>query len=297
MRPRGSDALSARGFAPPAYLIAKAAQILLISVIAGGLFWLVWLYASGLRDPRYLDGWILAGGMAAQILFHLALRRGRLSPKSAARWRKVHIFMGYLLIAAFISHSDVSLPDSKYEWFLWIAFVIVTASGLFGTYLAWSLKARRQIDDGVTYDRIPALRADLARAIDAAVAEANPAAATIALPGLPHEAWIKDLYATRLRHFFKHEHHNIAHLIGSQRHLQRLTGEIDKLSRYVDQSSQDKLAVIRQLVIEKDKLDFARVQLGLTRVWLFIHVPVTYSLVVLVVLHVVVVYAFSSGDW
>jgi hypothetical protein len=28
-----------------------------------------------------------------------------------------------------------------------------------------------------------------------------------------------------------------------------------------------------------------------------VHVPVTYSLIVLTVLHVIVVYAFSSGPW
>jgi hypothetical protein len=76
-----------------------------------------------------------------------------------------------------------------------------------------------------------------------------------------------------------------------------LTDEIDNLSGYVDQQSQEKLAAIKNLVIEKDRLDFARVYLGLTKGWLFIHVPVTYGLTVLTVLHVLVVYAFSSGAW
>jgi hypothetical protein len=58
-----------------------------------------------------------------------------------------------------------------------------------------------------------------------------------------------------------------------------------------------KLAAIKDLVVEKDWLDFARVYLGLTKGWLFVHVPVTYSLIVLTVLHVIVVYAFSSGPW
>jgi len=73
--------------------------------------------------------------------------------------------------------------------------------------------------------------------------------------------------------------------------------EIDNLSRYVDQQSQEKLAAIKNLVVEKDRLDFARVYLGLTKGWLFVHVPVTYALIVLTVLHVLVVYAYSSGAW
>lgn len=279
------------------YLTRLTVQGLLIATISGGLLWLVWIYGNGLRDPRYLDGWVLACGMGLQLYFHIAIKRGTLSPKSAVRWRKMHIFVGYLLIGAFISHSDFSLPDTGFEWALWTGFVLVTLSGIFGAYLAWSLKTKGRIDEGVSYDRIPTLRAELARDAQVAVAESDPAAAQIALPGLPHNAWIMDLYTTHLWDFFQGPRNFTAHLIGSQRPLERLTDEIDNLSRYVDQQSQEKLAAIKNLVVEKDRLDFARVHLGLTKAWLFVHVPVTYALIVLTVLHVLVVYAFSSGAW
>jgi hypothetical protein len=181
--------------------------------------------------------------------------------------------------------------------------VLVTLSGIFGTYLAWSLRVRHGIDERISYDRIPSLRADLARDVRAAVAETESAAAQIALPGLPalpgvpQDAWIMDLYTNHLRDFFQGQRNFRAHLIGSQRPLKRLTDEIDNLSPYVDQQSREKLAAIKTLVVEKDRLDFARVHLGLTRAWLFVHVPVTYSLIVLTVLHVLVVYAYSSGLW
>ncbi len=133
--------------------------------------------------------------------------------------------------------------------------------------------------------------------VEAALAKSDPAADAIALPAPPHDAWIMDLYTTHLRDFFQGPRNFTAHLIGSQRPLKRLTDEIDNLSRYVDQQGQEKLAAIKSLVVEKDRLDFARVYLGLTRAWLFVHVPVTYSLIVLAVLHVLVVYAYSSGAW
>jgi hypothetical protein len=275
----------------------------LIAAISGALLWIVWIYGNGLRDPRYLDGWVLAGGMSVQLYFHFAIKTARLSPKSAMRWRKIHIFLGYLLIAAFISHSDFSLPDSGFEWALWSGFVLVAVSGIFGAYLAWSLKAKGRIDESITYDRIPTLRAELARDVHAAVADTEPATAQITLPGLPplpglpHDAWIMDLYSNHLRKFFQGPRNFTAHLIGSQRPLNQLTDEIDKLSRYVDQQGQERLAAIKNLVVEKDRLDFARVYLGLTRGWLFVHVPVTYALIALTVLHVLVVYSFSSGAW
>ena len=278
------------------YLNSQTVQGLLIAVFSVGMFWLVWIYGNGLRDPRYLDGWVLAGGMSLQLGFHIAIKTS-LSPKSVMRWRKIHIFLGYLLIAAFISHSDFSLPDTGFEWALWAGFVLVTLSGIFGAYLAWSLQAKRVIDERVNYDRIPTRRAELARDVHAAVTKIDPAVAAIGLPVPPYDAWIMDLYTNHLRDFFRGPRNVTAHLIGSQRPLKQLTDELDDLSRYVDKQSQEKLAAIKNLVVEKDRLDFAHVYLGLTRSLLFVHVPVTYALIVLTVLHVLVVYAFSSGAW
>ena len=113
--------------------VSQAIQGLLIAAIAIGLFSLVSIYGDGLRDPRYLDGWVLAGGVFLQLFFHTAMKTARLSTRSAMRWRKLHIFVGYLLIAAFLSHSDFSLPDTSLEWALWASFVLVTLSGIFGT--------------------------------------------------------------------------------------------------------------------------------------------------------------------
>lgn len=297
MRARASDALiGGSGLGLAGYLISRTVQGLLIAAISGGLFWLVWIYGNGLRDPRYLDGWVLAGGMALQLSFHIA-KTTSLSLKSAMRWRKVHIFAGYLVVAAFISHSDFSLPETGFEWALWTSFVLVTLSGILGTYLVWSQRAKGRIDEAVSYERIPILRAELKRAFLATVTESGPPDAAINLPGLPYDAWIKDLCTTNLEEFFQGPRNFTAHLIGSQRPLKRQTDAVDILSRYVDQQSQAKLAAIRNLVVEKDRLDFTRVSLGLTRGWLFVHVPVTYALIVLTVAHVLVVYAFSSGVW
>ena len=295
---RAADrSIGGRGPVTSGFLIGRTVQGLMFAATSGGLFWLVWIYGNGLRDPRYLDGWVLAGGMSLQLCFHIAIKTASLSPKSAMRWRKVHIFLGYLLIAAFISHSDFSLPDTGFEWALWACFVLVTLSGIFGTYLAWSQQAKHAIDERVGYDRISTRRAELAHDVQVAVAQIDPAAASIALPAPPHDAWIMDLYTNHLRDFFQGPRNVAAHLIGSQRPLKQLTDEIDNLSRYVDRQSQEKLAAIKNLVVEKDRLDFARVNLGLTKGWLFVHVPVTYALIVLTVLHVLVVYAFSSGAW
>jgi hypothetical protein len=273
---------------------AKAA---LIAAASAALFTAVWLYGAGLRDARYLDGWLLAAGMILQIYFHVAIKTTRLSPKAVARWRAFHVIIGYVLIAAFLSHANFSLPDTGMEWALWFGFFLVAISGVFGTYLSWSLKARHGLTAGFNFDRIPTRREEIAKEVHAAVTQDAAPSHDLPLPDLPYDVWILDLYANHLRDFLQAPRYLTAHLLGAQNPGQRLIDEIETLSRFVDPSRQEKLAAIKDLVIEKDRLDFARAYLLLTKGWLFVHVPVTYALVIISVLHVVVVYAYSSGAW
>lgn len=201
------------------------------------------------------------------------------------------------MIAAFLMHSDFSLPDTEMEWALWTCFVLVAMSGLFGSYLAWSLKSKRGIDETMDDERILARRAEMVRDVHAAIFATDPAAEAIPLPALPYDHWIADLYTHRLRDFFEGHRNAAAHVIGSRRPLEQLSREIDELSKYVDRRNQEKLTVIKNLVIEKDRLDFTSVFLGLSRGWLWLHVPITYALIVLSILHVVVVYAYSASAW
>lgn len=272
-------------------------QGLLIITLSFGLYWLVWIYGNGLRDPRYLDGWVLAGGMILQWQFHLAVKTARLSPVSVKRWRRVHIFIGYVVIAAFISHSNFTLPDTAFEWAMWLSFVLIVLSGTLNAYLSWSLSARHNLDDHVSYDRIPGRRSEIAHEVHAAITRTNSDQIALALPTPSYDAWISDLYTNHLRDFFQGPRNFMAHLVGSQEPLKQLTNEIDNLSSYVDANNKKTLSLIKNLVVEKDRLDFARVYFGLTRGCQFVHVPLTYALTVMVFMHVVVVYAFSSGDW
>lgn len=286
-----------RRWRPAAASAGKLLAGLIVAAACAGLLWLVAIYANGLRDPRYLDGWVLAGGMGVQMYFHIATKAGWLSPVAAIRWRRLHILVGIWLIAAFISHVDLSLPDTALEWALGASFALVALSGGIGVYLAWSLAAKGALDERIGLEQIASRRSELARAAQAAVARADPAAAALALPAPPYDAWIADLHATHLQCFLDGPRNTAAHLIGSKRPLQWIVAEIDALARHLDPWNKEKLAEIKAIVIEKDQLDAELVAHALNRAWLMAHVPVTYMLIVLTVLHIVVVYAFSAGSW
>jgi len=72
-------------------------------------------------------------------------------------------------------------------------------------------------------------------------------------------------------------------------------GELDNLRQYLDDAGKKRLAEIKDLVQAKDNLDYQYAHQGVLKAWLFVHIPATYGLIVLIIAHVAIVYAFSSG--
>ncbi|MGI9384360.1 MAG: hypothetical protein ACR2PO_14500 [Methyloligellaceae bacterium] len=262
-------------------------NIALTACALGAFWWLVGLYDAALRDPRFLDGWILCAGMAAQLVFHIRKKLPVLSLGPATTWMKAHTYIGYFVIAVFAVHTSLSLPDSGFEWSLWILFVLVASSGVVGAYLSWSIPAKLEKNaEELIFERIPAFRFELAReAHDLAINSVSQAGSLA----------ISDLYANTLHAFFQHPQNLLSHLRSSRRPLQRICDEIESLERYVDEPSKETLDAIKDLVVAKDDLDFQYAHLRVLQAWLFLHIPATYGLVVLSTLHVVVIYAYSSG--
>jgi hypothetical protein len=71
--------------------------------------------------------------------------------------------------------------------------------------------------------------------------------------------------------------------------------EIADLERRVNAPDRETLSSIKKLVTAKYDLDHQYTVQGLLHSWLFVHIPATYSLIVLSILHIAVVYAYSSG--
>ncbi|HKJ60363.1 MAG TPA: hypothetical protein VKA94_00005, partial [Hyphomicrobiales bacterium] len=119
--------------------VVFACFIVAVSLV---LLYLVWVYKTALRDSNFFDGWMLASAIMLQIWFHA--RRSLLtgSSQSNKRWLWIHIFTGYVILALFLSHTNFSLPDSIHEWAMWLSLVLVSLSGIFGTYLRWGTQAK-----------------------------------------------------------------------------------------------------------------------------------------------------------
>ena len=140
--------------------------------------------------------------------------------------------------------------------------------------------------EDVIHERIGAVRAHLRERAEALALESVSAGNVTA---------ISQLYQHRLLRFFAGPQNLWSHLGQSARPRQALLGEIDALRRYVKESDRESLSEIAQLVRRKDDLDYRYACQRALKGWLFVHIPMTYGLLLVMAVHLVVVYAFSGG--
>ncbi len=259
-----------------------------ITVLAfASIWWLAEAYHFSLRDPRFLDGWILFAGMAAQFLFHIRRNAGGPGRLHDASRTQTHIVIGYVVIGAFAVHTSTGLPDTFLEWALWGLFVLVVVSGIVGSYLMVAIPVTiEQHSTPVAIEAIAKRRFELAQEAEVLATTAEDAESLRAI-------W--QLYSTTLRKFFNGPKNLFAHLKGSKLPLKRLGHEIETAELVSDDLDRKTLQSLKALVIEKNDLDFQQAHLSLLRAWTFVHLPATYGLIVLTIVHIAIVYAFSSG--
>ena len=85
------------------------------------------------------------------------------------------------------------------------------------------------------------------------------------------------------------------HLLGSSRATFSLLTGLDNMKRYLDDREMAYAERLRQLVESKDKLDYAYALQTVLKVWLFVHIPATYGLILLALLHLLLVYSFGGA--
>ncbi len=57
------------------------------------------------------------------------------------------------------------------------------------------------------------------------------------------------------------------------------------------------MGAVTALAQAKDDLDYQSALQGALKFWLFVHVPLTYGLLIFAVFHILVVYTFSGVIW
>lgn len=259
-----------------------------VAAAAFALFYLGNLgYKVALRDVQYYNGWVLTACMIVMMALTLRKRMVILPLGKVRLWLNLHYYLGFLTAGIFLVHSRYRFPDSPLEWLLWTLFIIVAVSGLFGGLISRFIPKRLEAQgERIIFERIPVFRARLAEEAEALALESVKGGNTVSIAAL---------YTDTLGKFFARPRHYFAHLRSSNRPLSRILGEMVSIERYLDDEGKTRLAKMRELVETKNNLDFQYANGSLLKIWLFLHIPATYALIMAIIVHIVIAYAFSAG--
>jgi len=271
----------------PYFLIRRLlGSVLLLAAIV--LLVMVWRHlAPTLRNLAYFTGWALLAVMLFLTLYNARKKLPFLPLGSSRNWLQLHAYVGYFSAALFLAHVSWRVPSGPFEVTLTVLYVAVAASGVLGLWWSRYVPGRLTTWGGeVLYDRIPIIRRSLQERADALALESVTAGQTTT---------IADFYSANLANFFRGPKNFFRHLVENHRPMNRLSGQMLDLARFLTPEQKLRLDALSALVQQKNGLDHQYALQSSLKWWLFIHIPLTYSLLIASGLHVVLVHAFSLG--
>jgi hypothetical protein len=247
--------------------------------------WAHRLFHHALPDYAFFTGWILFAAMFVLTFFNARKKLPFLPLGKAETWLQIHIYLGFFTVVRFLIHLDFRAPRGWFEITLACLFAFVSASGVLGLFFSRTLPRRLAMRGGeVIYEKIPALRHAL-----------KTEAENLALGMDAKSPAVAEFYTKRLAPFFDGPKDFWMHLVESRRMVNSLTAELGDLRRFAGETERATFEKLSALVRQKDGLDYHRaLQLAL-KLWLFVHIPLTYGLLIFTALHIVLVFGFSGG--
>ena len=204
---------------------------------------------------------------------------------SAAFWMQIHIYVGLSTFAIFGLHVAWRVPNGMFECFLAMLYLSVAFSGLYGLYVTRFYPPRlTALGDEAIFERIPIFRQRLAVQARSLILQACESSDVLA-----------KFYVNRLAKFFE-QPRGLAYLVRPTGRMRRqLISEIQDLNRYLAEDQRDVIRQLAAMVKRRDDLDYHYALQGRLKVWLFAHIGLTYSLLIVSLLHMVLMHAFCGG--
>jgi hypothetical protein len=266
--------------------ILRIALGLSLTILAGLALWQAHAWSErALGRPEFLTGYSLLAVTLAMLLLSLRKRLLVLPLGRMAFWQQFHHYLGLFGMIAFVLHAGWTVHGIL-ESMMAIQFWAISISGLCGWYLNYKTpKLLRSTAINVLREDILLRREELAQQ-----------AYTLALQaaGKLESATIAEHYLARLQGFFQRRRSLAYCLIPNGRKRRLLLDEIDQLGRYLGPVGVTSQTAMRQLVQQKDDLDFQWALQNRLRGWVIVHLSLIWSFYFVVACHIYTVYAFHG---
>lgn len=262
----------------------RSGAVLLV-VLGFVIAWLVYQRQNLQRDS-FTSGYLLIGAVCFLAAYNLRKRLPFIPwLGTSAGWMQLHIYVGLGSFALFAWHVGLRMPSGILESCLAGLYLAVFASGVLGLFWTRTIPRRlTAIRDQVIYEQIPAARRLVVAQVRTLLFD-SPAKSLV----------LCRFYVQRLAVFFE-QPREVAYLVRPSGSACRgLLNEIEDLNRYLSPAHRETGRMLAELVRRKDDLDYHQALQGRLKVWLFVHIGLTYGLILFALVHAVAVHAFHGG--
>jgi hypothetical protein len=187
----------------------------------------------------------------------------------------------------FVQHINLRFPNGFFEIVFAVVFISTAGTGIIGLILCRVIpKYLTNRGEEVIFERIPLLIATLRQQTQSLVTECATAT---------NSSVIFEYYQFHLADYFFEPKNILYHLFGSTAPWHRIRDKHQTFCRIL--SSEEKQYADKLLILmrQKDDLDYHYSLQGLLKAWTFLHVPLSFVLLILSLLHLTLVYAFIGG--
>ncbi len=247
----------------------------------------LWAYQQRLTSNAFVSGWFLFGIMLILTAYNLRKKMPFLPLLKSSTWLQIHLYLGLLTIVIFLMHVGFRVPNGNLETIIALLYVIVAGTGILGIFLTRTFPKRLTVrGEEVLFERMPIYRRNLNERAEKLVLDAVAETQTTTLA---------DYYKLRLAGFFGGFRNYWHHLFESKRPRHVFVTEFNDLDRYLNDRERQIVGELSELVYIKDDLDYQHALQLTLKGWLYVHIAATYSLLLFVLTHIVVVHAFHGG--
>ena len=249
-------------------------------------------FASELGRAAIPTGWILLFALFFLAAYQIRKKIPLPWLGSASTWLQIHIYIGLMTFVLFILHTGLQFPDNLFNQVLFCTYMVLFFSGLIGLFLTRYIPGRITASgEEILFERIPAHIHKLRLEVEQLIEKLNnsedvESEATLATGIIQNE----------IREFFSGPKNQLYHLVQSSKPRKQLINRLQYHKQILNEDEKEILAELIEKVIAKDHLDYSWTMQAVLKLWLFIHVPLTYGLIVLALFHLVVVSAFYGAS-
>lgn len=262
----------------------RTRNVIITLALAAVVVLVDWVYRLSMRPSSFLTGWTLVAVILFLAGYNLRKRLSMLPLGNSATWLQLHVYAGLLTGALFAVHVGWRIPNGWLEGTLAALYLCVFLSGIWGLALSRTLAERLTAKgDEVLFERIPVYVRRIRDEVHDLVLNCISETETSMIP---------EFYRRRLQTFFAQPRFAVHHLFHSVRPMRAMLLEIQSQDRYLNDRERSVMREIEERFRLKVTLDYQYTLQSTLNYWLFLHVPLTYALLIFAIAHVVLVYAY-----